>query len=70
MSVNEPKTEWLRIVTTPTSKALLEAITNEIVKEEGDGNVSATMRRLIWQEGKRRGLVTTETDPVDMKALS
>lgn len=58
MSINEPKTEWLRLVVSPKTRALLDAITTEITKEEGDGNVSATMRRLIWQEGLRRGLVS------------
>lgn len=70
MSINEPKTEWLRLVTTPTSKALLDRITSEIAKEEGDGNASATVRRLIWQEGKRRGLVATEMESADIQELS
>lgn len=69
MSINEPKTEWLRLVTTPTSKALLERITSEIVREEGDGNTSSTIRRLIWQEAKRRGLVTTEIESAELQAM-
>ncbi len=69
MSINEPKSEWLRLVTTPTSKALLERITSEIVREEGDGNTSSTVRRLIWQEAKRRGLVATEIEPTDLREL-
>ncbi len=56
MSTNEPKSEWIRLVATPTDKALLEAITNQIAREDGDANMSATVRRLIWQEAKRRGI--------------
>jgi hypothetical protein len=53
MSMNEPKTEWIRLVASPTDKALLETIT----QRSGDDNLSATVRRLIRQEAMRLGLV-------------
>lgn len=52
MSMNEPKTEWIRLIASPTDKAYLEAITST----SGDDNLSATVRRLIRQEAKRLGL--------------
>lgn len=52
MSMNEPKTEWIRLVASPTDKALLETIT----QRSGDDNLSATVRRLIRQEAMRLGL--------------
>lgn len=52
MSMNEPKTEWIRLVASPTDKAYLEAIT----AANGDDNMSATVRRMIRQEAKRLGL--------------
>ena len=51
--MNEPKTEWIRLVASPTDKAYLEAITST----SGDDNLSATVRRLIRQEAMRLGLV-------------
>ncbi len=62
MNANEPKSEWIRLVATPTDKALLEAITNQIAREDGDANMSATVRRLIWQEAKRRGIEVSISD--------
>lgn len=53
MSMNEPKTEWIRLVASPTDKALLERITTY----SGDDNLSATVRRLIRVEAQRLGLV-------------
>lgn len=58
MSTNEPKTEWIRLVASPTDKATLEAIT----AHNGDDTLSATVRRLIRQEGKRIGLVKADSD--------
>lgn len=58
MSLNEPKTEWIRLVASPTDKALLEAIT---VRSGGD-NLSATVRRLIRLEAQRMGLLTSTDD--------
>ena len=53
MSTNEPKTEWIRLVASPTDKALLEAI----AADNGDDSISAAVRRLIRQEAKRIGVV-------------
>lgn len=62
MSVNEPKTEWIRLVASPTDKATLEAIS----AQSGDDNMSATVRRLIRQEARRMGIMilidTSEED--------
>lgn len=58
MSTNEPKTEWIRLVASPTDKALLEAI----AADNGDDSISAAVRRLIRQEAKRIGIVPTIVD--------
>lgn len=58
MSTNEPKTEWIRLVASPTDKALLEAI----AADNGDDSISATVRRLIRQEAKRRDLSVLPVD--------
>ena len=58
MSTNEPKTEWIRLVASPTDKALLEAI----AADNGDDSISAAVRRLIRQEAKRSGIVPTIVD--------
>ena len=52
MSANEPKTEWIRLVASPTDKAMLESVS----AYSGDDNMSATVRRLIRQEAMRLGL--------------
>jgi len=59
MSANEPKTEWIRLVASPTDKAMLNAITAVV----GDDNMSATVRRLIRQEARRLGLGQTVPEP-------
>ena len=58
MSTNEPKTEWIRLVASPTDKSLLEAI----AADNGDDSISAAVRRLIRQEAKRIGIVLTNVD--------
>jgi hypothetical protein len=65
MSMNEPKTEWSRLVASPTDKALLETIT----QRSGDDNLSATVRRLIRQEAMRLGLAGNGTAP-DAEAVA
>jgi hypothetical protein len=60
MSMNEPKTEWIRLVCTPTDKAMLEAISADNM----DDGLSSTVRKLIRQEAKRRGITVTEPEPV------
>lgn len=55
MSSNEPKTEWIRLVASPTDKALLEAIASS----NGDESISAAVRRLIRQEARRNGIVSS-----------
>lgn len=49
MTAIEAKTEWIRLVASPTDKALLTAITFQA----GDDSMSATIRRLIRQEARR-----------------
>jgi hypothetical protein len=51
--VPEIKSEWIRLVATPTDKALLDAIQAANM----DDSLSATVRRLIRQEAKRRNIV-------------
>ncbi len=64
--MNEPKTEWIRLVASPTDKAYLEAIT----AANGDDNMSATVRRMIRQEAMRLGLapVHASEEPQAVKA--
>lgn len=57
MSANEPKTEWIRLVASPTDKAMLESVS----AYSGDDNMSATVRRLIRQEAMRLGLAMPAT---------
>lgn len=46
---DEPKTEWIRLVTTPSNKLLLHAVQ----RTAGDKTISMTVRRLIRQEAIR-----------------
>jgi hypothetical protein len=46
------KTEWIRLVATPTDKDLLE----RLQRDNMDDSLSATVRRLIRQEARRRGI--------------
>lgn len=55
--------EWLRIVATENDRALL----NEIARHDGDASMSATIRRLIRDEAKRRGIQIAE-QPKEMAA--
>ncbi len=66
MSSNEPKTEWIRLVASPTDKAMLEAIT----VQSGDDNLSATVRRLIRQEARRLGVAihSVASEPAEVAA--
>jgi hypothetical protein len=61
MNAIEPKSEWIRLVASPTDRALLTAIT----LHAGDDNMSATIRRLIRQEARRQGIT-----PADARSLS
>lgn len=56
MSANEPMT-WVSMQVTPADKALLGELTKQDAQETGMvANQSATLRRLIRQEARRRGL--------------
>lgn len=51
----EPMTNWISASITDSDKLLLGEITRQDAMETGTvGNLSATMRRLIRQEAKRR----------------
>lgn len=55
MSVNEPVGNWISASITDSDKAALLEITRQDGQETGTvGNMSATIRRLIRQETKRR----------------
>jgi len=55
MSVNEPVGNWISASITDGDKAALLEITRQDGQETGTvGNMSATIRRLIRQETKRR----------------
>jgi len=60
MNATEAKTEWIRLVASPTDRALLHAIT----RHAGDDSMSATVRRLIRQEARRCGIT-----PANSQAL-
>ncbi len=45
--------EWIRLVATPQDKELLR----QIAAQDGDPGQSATVRRLIRDEARRRGLI-------------
>jgi hypothetical protein len=56
MSANEPLT-WVTTQVTPADKALLSELAKQDAQETGAvANQSATLRRLIRQEARRRGL--------------
>ena len=61
MTATETKSEWIRLVASPTDRALLTAIT----LHAGDDSMSATIRRLIRQEARRQGIT-----PADARSLS
>lgn len=55
MSVNEPVSNWISASITDGDKVALAEITRQDGQETGTvGNMSATIRRLIRQEAKRR----------------
>lgn len=62
MSANEPMvTNWISASITDTDKAVLAKLTELDSEENGTvGNMSATIRRLIRQEAKRRKITIHE----------
>lgn len=62
MAMNEPGvTNWVSASITDVDKAILAEITRQDGQETGTvGNQSATIRRLIRQEAKRRKIVISD----------
>lgn len=61
MSVNEPVSNWISASITDSDKVALAEITRQDGQETGTvGNMSATIRRLIRQEAKRRKIKVAE----------
>lgn len=59
-------TEGIRFMATELDKSLLAAIANQ----DGDAGMSATIRRLIRNEAKRRGIRTDRTEADEIEAIA
>ena len=69
MGMIEPVGNWISASITDSDKAVLAEITRQDAQETGTvGNLSATVRRLIRQEARRRGIdgarLVAEAEPI------
>lgn len=56
MSMQKTYTEWIRLMATPTDKAMLDAITTH----RNNAGFSETVRQLIREEADRRGVIVVQ----------